>query len=74
MSFSEGIFGNIYYNFTVAGIIFLALMAFLNTIISKNETENTAVAKKKAKLSLSTDASIVYLRGRGEAMRKYYKK
>ena len=72
MSFSEGIFGNICYNFTVTGIIFLALMAFLNTIISKNETENTAVAKKKAKLSLSTDVSIVYL-GRGELVKKYYK-
>ena len=72
MSFSEGIFGNIYYNFTVTGIIFIALMAFLNTIISKNETENTAVAKKKAKLSLSTDVSIVYL-GRGELVKKYYK-
>ena len=37
--FSEGIFGNIYYNFTVAGIIFLALVAFLNKVISKNETK-----------------------------------
>lgn len=46
-------------------------MAFLNTIISKNETENIAVAKKKAKLSLSTDVSIVYLVG--EVVKKYYK-
>ena len=45
--FSEGISGNIYYNFPVAGITFLALGAFLNTIINKNETKQQSEKRKQ---------------------------